>query len=347
MKTNSTSFNRIVGLLLAIVMAVGLTACGSHDAGRPDNTGIEVGDVVAPPAPESKSGYQSRLPKPKKKNPEDALKLYGEIVTVTKSVKTPSKPKTENASNATQYGTVDWSTAANGYITFTAKGQERALILQGPNTGVQACFTVAKDDSIKVALMDGTGKYQYAIANNTNGGKSYRVQYKNSFTVDKIDADLVPFLVSTPWGDYENAPNATKKAAELWDTEKTQLDNVKAISKWLRELDYDKKLKQGTVDKYVNPDSVIEKGGGVCNEMSKLLVAMLRSQGVPAYYQSGLKNDENHAWVRAWIELSTSTENSITYSKGAWVNIEATGGEILLKSNYDRSYSTESNHYAN
>lgn len=336
---------RVVALLLALALALGLVGCGGRPAADGSTgSGIEVGDVVALP---DANGIPTGDKVKTEKDPEKDLKRYGDIETLVKSVKTPSKPETKGTSNTSQYGTVDWSTAANGYVTFTAKGQERAFILEGPN-GVQAGFTVAKDGSIKAALMDGTGKYQYAIANNTNGGKSYRVMYKNSFTADKIDSDLAPFLVSTPWGDYENAPDTVKKAAELWDGTKTQLENVKALSKWLRGLKYDKSLKQGTIDKYVNPDSVIANNGGVCNEMSKLLVAMLRSQGVPTYYQGGLKNNEDHAWVRAWIEASMSTKNGTTYSTGAWVNIEATGGEIMLKSNYDRAYSTETNNnYAN
>ena len=237
------------------------------------------------------------------------------------------------------YGTVDWSTAANGYITFTAKGQTRMFVLQGPDD-TQAMFRVNKGDTIKAALVDGTGKYQYAIANHTNDGKSYRIQYKNSFTVQSIDAELAPYLVSTPWGDYENAPNATAKAEELWDSKKTQLENIKAITEWVGDLKYDKSLKQGTVDVYIAPDSVIENGGGVCNEMSKLLSAMLRSQGVPAYVQTGHNaGGNNHGWVMAWVELSTSVKDGITSSKGAWVLIEATSGQIPTKPNAERNYS--------
>ena len=323
---NATYSKRIAALLLALALSLGLAGCGATDV-APDGTGLEIGDVFTPPAPEGRFSWSDR--KTDHNDPEKVLARYGDVETVAKSVKTPSEPATKNASNATQYGTVDWSTAANGYITFTAKGQTRGFLLQGPNTGVQALFEVAKDDSIKVALMDGTGKYQYAIANNSNNGKSYRVMYKNSFSVDKIDADLVPFLVSTPWGDYGNAPDAVKKAAELWDGKKTQLENVDALAKWVKGLKYDKNLKQGTISKYVNPDSVIANGGGVCNELSKLLTAMLRSQGIPAYYQGS--STGNHAWVKAWVELSTSTKNDITYSKGAWVNIEATSGDIQYK----------------
>lgn len=354
---NKTIRTKLIAMLLVAAMAIGLAACGNQSAVSPgaDAPGIadtgELPEVNALPGiPRGNGGTSSGsgIPRGNKNKSEAELSAYGEIETLTKSVKSPTKPDTKNTKMDNSYGTVDWSMAANGYITFTAKGQERCFILQGPNDKQVIC-SVAKGDTIKVALVDGTGKYQYAIANNTNGGKSYRVQYKNSFTVQSIDAELAPYLVSTPYGDCENAPNATVKAAELWDSKKTQLENIKAIAEWVGDLKYDKSLKQGTIDVYVAPDSVIENGGGVCNEMTKLLVAMLRSQGVPAYVQVGHNaGGNNHGWVMAWVELSTSVKDGVTSSKGAWVLIEATSGDVKSAVMAKRNYSIpEDFDYAN
>ena len=349
---NKTIRTKLIAMLLAAVMAVGLAACGSQSAGSPGAGAPGIADTgelpevnALPGIPRgngdnggTSSGYGIPRGNKNKLDPETVLKQYGEIETLVKSIKSPSKPDTKNTKMDNSYGTIDWSTAANGYITFTAKGQTRVFILQGPDD-TQAMFEVAKGDMIKVALVNGAGKYQYAIANITNGGKSYRIQYKNSFTVQSIDAELAPYLVSTPYGDYENAPDATAKAEELWDNSKTQLENIEAIAEWVGDLKYDKTLKQGTVDVYVAPDSVIENGGGVCNEMSKLLTAMLRSQDVPAYFQGGHNaRGTNHAWVMAWVELSTSVKNGVTSSKGAWILIEATSGDIQLKGSAERNY---------
>lgn len=353
MKTISTSKIRVVALILAIVMTLGLAACGAGQGTAGNGSGTDDGYTITAPAPEGiprgnggkTSGTTSGIPRGNsgktKTDPEKELKRYGDIITVVKSIKTPSNVTDKTTSMSNQYGTVDWSTCNQGYITFTPKGQTREFILEGPN-GVQSLFTSAKGNTIKVALVDGTGKYQYAIANNTNNGKSCRVQYKNSFNVKAIDSDLAPFLVSTPWGDYDNAPEATKKAKELWDSKKTQLENVEAIAKWVGGLKYDKKLKQGTADVYVNPDSVIKNGGGVCNEFSKLLVAMLRSQGVPAYYVIG--NNSKHAWVHTWVELESYTKNGTTYSKGVWILIEATEG--MLDKMTNAGYDTKDSYYA-
>ena len=357
---NKTIRTKLIAMLLAAVMAVGLAACGSQSAGSPGVPGIantsELPEVNALPGiprgngdnGNTSSGYGIPRGNKNKLDPETTLKQYGEIETLVKSIKSPTKPDTKNTKMNNGYGTVDWSTAANGYITFTAKGQKRCFILQGPNDKQVIC-TVKKGETVKIALVDGTGKYQYAICNLTDNDTAYLIQYKNSFTVKSIDAELAPYLVSTPWGDYENAPDATAKAEELWDSKKTQLENIEAIADWVGDLKYDKTLRQGTLNAYVNPDSVIEIGGGVCNEMTRLLSAMLRSQGVPAYVQTGHNaRGNNHGWVMAWVELSTSVNDGVTSSKGAWILIEATSGDIQLKGSAERNYiTTEDMNYAN
>lgn len=56
--------------------------------------------------------------------------------------------------NSTSYGTVDWSTAAQGYITFSAAGAERVSLLESSD-GTKALFTVAKGETVKVLLRFG------------------------------------------------------------------------------------------------------------------------------------------------------------------------------------------------
>lgn len=373
-KTN----NRIAALLLALIMALGLTACGANTASDDASTIVdpETGTVIEVPSPDAggkswldwggwgkgdkddgnkdsgttpkTDGHVPGTPRDSKPMNKNILRMVtnsyadGKLTTLVKSVETPSKYDGKTSSNDTNYGKVDWSTANQGYITFTAKGQTREFILEGPD-GKQTLCTIAKDQTIKAALLDGTGKYQYAIANTTKNGKSYSIQYKNSFSVSKIDSDLAPYLVSTAYGDYDNAPNAVAKANELWNTNKTQFDNVKEITHYVTStLDYDKKLKTGTIDVYVNPDNVIANGGGVCNEMAKTLVAMLRSQGVPAYYQGGTNaKGQGHAWVMAWLEASSETKNGTTYSTGTWILIEATGGGLQPHSVAEKNYTPD------
>ena len=96
----------------------------------------------------------------------------------------------------TDYGTMDWTAAADGYVTFTAAGQDRVLPLQGP-TGAQSYGMVPEDETVRVGLTDGTGRYQFAIADRTGDGNRFAIQYKNSFTADRFDTDL-PAVPAVP-----------------------------------------------------------------------------------------------------------------------------------------------------
>jgi transglutaminase-like putative cysteine protease len=53
-------------------------------------------------------------------------------------------------------------------------------------------------------------------------------------------------------------------------------------------------------------DDVLEKGKGVCQDFTHLMIALLRSFGVPARYVSGYihrpgKESQSHAWCEAWL----------------------------------------------
>ena len=53
-------------------------------------------------------------------------------------------------------------------------------------------------------------------------------------------------------------------------------------------------------------DDVLDQGGGVCQDFAHLMIAILRSHGVPARYVSGYihrpnKESQSHAWCETWF----------------------------------------------
>ncbi len=53
-------------------------------------------------------------------------------------------------------------------------------------------------------------------------------------------------------------------------------------------------------------DDVLTKGKGVCQDFTHLMIAVLRSFGIPARYVSGYihrpnKESQSHAWCEAWL----------------------------------------------
>lgn len=147
-----TTNNRIASLILSAVMVFGLAATGAVKS--------------APAASSVTSGSSSGR--------GSAVTLSGPAAYGGETVQ------------STDYGTVDWSTAAQGYLTFTARGASRVLILEGPD-GAQSFSEAAEGGSIQVTLTGGNGVYQYAIADISGNGTYYRILYKNSFPVNSLD----------------------------------------------------------------------------------------------------------------------------------------------------------------
>jgi transglutaminase-like putative cysteine protease len=69
-------------------------------------------------------------------------------------------------------------------------------------------------------------------------------------------------------------------------------------------------------------DDVLEQGKGVCQDFTHLMIALLRSFGVPARYVSGYvhrpnQESQSHAWCEVWLpEL-------------AWVGIDPTNDKLV------------------
>jgi transglutaminase-like putative cysteine protease len=69
-------------------------------------------------------------------------------------------------------------------------------------------------------------------------------------------------------------------------------------------------------------DDVLEKGKGVCQDFTHLMLALLRSFGVPARYVSGYvhrpnKESQSHAWCEVWLpELG-------------WLGVDPTNDQVV------------------
>jgi transglutaminase-like putative cysteine protease len=68
-------------------------------------------------------------------------------------------------------------------------------------------------------------------------------------------------------------------------------------------------------------DDVLERGKGVCQDFTHLMIAVLRSFGVPARYVSGYvhrpnKDSQSHAWCEAWLP------------DAGWVGIDPTNDRL-------------------
>ena len=114
-------------------------------------------------------------------------------------------------------------------------------------------------------------------------------------------------------------PEIAQKALEITSGSKNSFEAAARLTDWVHGyVTYD--LAYG--DSVMDSSWVFANKVGVCDEYSNLLIAMLRSVGIPARYASGLvyggiaeKSWQSHAWVEAYLG-------------GEWVPFDPTYGEI-------------------
>ena len=112
---------------------------------------------------------------------------------------------------------------------------------------------------------------------------------------------------------------------EIGDRALTTLEAIEAIG---QALDRDLKFDPGSTNVDTTPEEAFARRHGVCQDFSHIMIACLRSIGIPAGYVSGFLRtlpppgqprlegaDAMHAWVRAWCG-----------AKLGWVEYDPTNG---------------------
>lgn len=186
---------------------------------------------------------------------------------------------------------------AEGTVVVKTTAPCRILITKGKD---QHHYDVGKGETV-LPLTFGTGKYSiteyfHISGNKYKPGKKISIKYNGDKNAAFKAANIVV--------NYNDDTLAVKKAAELCFGLDTEKEKTNAIYKWVRKnFTYDNikaiKILSGEQKQYYpDVDETFRIKSGVCYDLSAMVVAMLRSQGIAARLEKG----DNHAWVVASIE---------------------------------------------
>ena len=148
----------------------------------------------------------------------------------------------------------------------------------------------------------GNGKYTFSLYKNVSG-KKYSEEGKISLTADMPD-ELSAFLYPNQYVNYDTKTAAVKEAESLCGGMNDQKQIYQAVCDYMKghfAYDYIKSVsvKPGQLP---DIDDAWNKHMGICQDLSAIMVAMLRSQGVPARLMIGTLNASTyHAWVTAVV----------------------------------------------
>jgi hypothetical protein len=151
----------------------------------------------------------------------------------------------------------------------------------------------------------------------------YKVKEKVEFPITDIDEEYKTYLKSTEYIDINN--EIRSKANELASGEDDLYKIVYKVGKWTRDnIEYDS---NSLTEKAVQPASwVLRNKEGVCDEITNLFIALLRSVGIPARFVSGVAYTNlnnvfgNHGWAEVYFPNHGWIPFDVTYGQYGWID---------------------------
>ena len=200
--------------------------------------------------------------------------------------------------------TVDCSNMSEGYIMVKGKKSSKRLKIQIATAGAKLNYDLNSNGEYEVfPLQFGSGKYQVALFENVSG-KKYSKEGSVKLSV-KMENELSCFLYPNQYVNYDENTACVKYAGELCKGMTDQADIFAAVTNYVKGgtfvYDY---IKSVTVKPGQLPqiDECWETRMGICQDLSAMTCAMLRSQGIPARLMIGTVGANTyHAWVVAVV----------------------------------------------
>lgn len=199
--------------------------------------------------------------------------------------------------------TVDISHMEEGYIMVKAAKGNKKYKVRMKKGDVTLNYDLNNNGEYEVyPLQYGNGKYTFTLYKNVSG-KKYSEEGKVTISPEMPDENRC-FLFPNQYINYTPETEAVKTAGEICAGMTDPDEILKTIRKYITShFTYDF-IKSVTVKSGQLPDidASWKKNMGICQDLSAITVAMLRSQGVPARMMIGtLGSGTYHAWVTAII----------------------------------------------
>ena len=194
--------------------------------------------------------------------------------------------------------TLDLTNISEGYfMAAVSEKNSHRMKLRVTKDGETLTYDLNTDGNFEVfPLQLGSGKYDISLYENVSG-KKYSSAGKISINVTLAREDGA-FLYPNQYVDYNELTKAVAVANKLCEG-KNEKEIYTLIRKYIIEnYGYDF-IKSVTVAAGELPDidGCYDKKMGVCQDLSALMVCMLRSQGIPARLMIGYADKNYHAWT--------------------------------------------------
>lgn len=198
---------------------------------------------------------------------------------------------------------VDASNVSDGYIMVKHKESSKRLKVRVSKGEDSWNYDLNGDGNYEVfPLQAGDGKYKVLVMKQAKGTQYAQVS-SISFSVKGND-EAEQFLGPNQYVWYTKDSKVVAKSEEICAGIESNLDKVKAVNSYMKtHFAYDFMLAMTVQKGYLpNVDEKLEKGSGICFDISAIIASMLRVQGIPTKLMIGHADQNYHAWNECTVD---------------------------------------------
>ena len=213
---------------------------------------------------------------------------------------------------------VDTSGMSDGYVHVWLSDmrdcRERLTVLYNNGDEILNYWLYQDNDYDVIPLQFGSGDYCFKVFrwNNNSGFKSRSFETLCVSLSVTLTDERASWLVPNQYINYTEDMDAYVFGNELCDGLITDRDKYDAIENYISQFysyDEDKAREimvsnRGFGSDIIYPDieGCYSKHKGICQDLSALMICLLRSQNIHSVMDVGWMNDQYHAWVRIFLD---------------------------------------------
>lgn len=335
-------YYKVIAVLLALTMVMGLAGCGQ---GAVTNSSLPAESEVSseavseaePSSQETSAESAEELEEDTSIDESELEQIPDEFMPLSdpgSGVAVPSSRmgkyiQVTNTIYATGGSQIDYGNAAEGYVRVAQSGSTKRLKVQIVHPNKTYNYDLNTNGTFEVfPLQSGNGTYKIRIMQNVEGNKYTQLAAKEINVT--LNDQLSPFLYPSQYVNYNADSQVVKKAAELCNGITGDVEKVAAVYSWIiNNVTYDQQKAATVQTGYLPlPDNTLSTKTGICFDYAALMAAMLRSQGVPTRLICGTVSaqDLNHAWNEVYLEGKGWVTVKIYFEGNTWQRMDPTFG---------------------
>lgn len=198
---------------------------------------------------------------------------------------------------------IDATHCDQGYLMAMHQPNDKGLKLRLSCGKASLSYDFTADGEYEVfPLQLGNGKYKVEVFQQASGRK-YRPLMDTTIEVN-IQDETLPYIVPNQYVNYDAQSDAVIKSIELCHGLESDWEKYQVIYRYMANhmvYDFDKarRVSSGYLPVV---DDVLYEQKGICFDLSALMAAMLRAQGIPTQLVIGYADTIYHAWNMVYLD---------------------------------------------